>query len=136
MSILDLSQFICGFEQDRRLYAPLQFTWCGTCDFGQRFRTIYPGFVLWHTGRFFSDASRPPKPYSSPKPLVGWSSQVFGEKTDREQAVLILQGIDNAHTDNGVYLIHQRLKTRAFATADSWWTTIQIFLLRVAQASY
>ena len=137
---VDLSQFLmyAALNKDRRLYTPLR-------DFAVRHLILdnssdpyTRGFVLWRYREGSSpDASGTTEALRLAQSL--WlGSQVFGDKTDREQAVLILQGYTrHAHTDNGVWLIRNyfNLKTRAFATNSFLVDYDPDFLREVAQAT-
>lgn len=137
---VDLSQFLTYvvMQKDRRLYTPLR-------DFAAR-RLILNnssdpytrGFVLWR----YREGSSPDASGTTEALRLAQSfwlgSQVFGDKSDREQAVLILQGyIRHAHTDNGVWLIRNyfNLETRAFATNSFLVGYDPDFLREVAQAT-
>lgn len=137
---VDLSQFLAyaALNKDRRLYTPLR-------DFAVRHLILdnssdpyTRGFVLWRYREGSSpDASGTTEALRLAQSL--WlGSQVFGDKTDRELAVLILQGYTrHAHTDNGVWLIRNyfNLKTRAFATNSFLVDYDPDFLREVAQAT-
>jgi hypothetical protein len=137
---VDLSQFLAyaALKKDRRLYAPLR-------NFAVRHLIVdnssdpyTRGFVLWRYREGSSpDASGTTEALRLAQSL--WlGSQVFGDRTDRERAVLLLQGyIRHAHTDNGVWLIRNyfNLKTRTFATNSFLVGYDPDFLGEVAQAT-
>jgi hypothetical protein len=137
---VDLSQFLAyaALNKDRRLYTPLR-------DFAVRHLILKNssdpytwGFVIWRYREGSSpDASGTTEALRLAESL--WlGSQVFGDRTDREQAVLILKGYTrHAHTDNGFWLIRNyfNLKTRTFATNSFLVGYDPDFLHEVAQAT-
>ncbi len=137
---VDLTQLLtyAALNKDRRLYIPLR-------DFAVRHLIVdngsdpyTRGFVIWR----YREGS-PPDASGTTEALrlahsLWLGNQVFGDKSDRERAVLILKGYaQHAHTDNGVWLIRNyfNLKTRTFATNSFLVGYDPDFLREVAQAT-
>lgn len=118
---VDLSQILmyAALKKDRRLYFPLRDFAIRNLIIDKQSDPYTRGFVLWRY-----QPGNPPDASGTTEALrlaesLWLGSQVFGENSDRNQAILILKGYArHAHTDHQVWLIRNyfNLQTRAFAT--------------------
>lgn len=119
---VDLSQILmyAALKKDRRLYFPLRDFAIRNLIINKQSDPYTRGFVLWRY-----QPGNPPDASGTTEALrlaesLWLGSQVFGEPSDRAQAILILKGYArHAHVDDHqVWLIRNyfNLQTRAFAT--------------------
>ncbi len=118
---VDLSQILiyAALNKDRRLYAPLRDFAVRNLIVDQKSDPYTRGFVLWRYRQ-----GTPPDASGTTEALrlaesLWLGSQAFGDKNDRDRAVLVLQGYTrHAQIDHQVWLIRNyfNLQTRAFAT--------------------
>lgn len=108
-----------ALKKDRRLYAPLRDFAVRNLIIDNKSDPYTRGFVLWRY-----QPGKPPDASGTTEALrlaesLWLGSQVFGNQSDRNLAMLVLKGyVRHAHTDHQVWLIRNyfNLQTRAFAT--------------------
>ncbi len=150
---VDLSQILmyAALKKDRRLYSPLRDFAIKNLIIDKQSDPYTRGFVLWRY-----QPGNPPDASGTTEALrlaesLWLGSQVFGDGSDRDRAILLLKGYArHAHTDHQVWLIRNyfNLQTRAFATnsflvgydpdllQDVGEATGDVTLQAVAQKSY
>lgn len=137
---VDVSQILiyAALKKDRRLYAPLRDFAVRNLIVDKKSDPYTRGFVLWR----YQQGS-PPDASGTTEALrlaegMWLGSQVFGENSDRDRALLILEGYArHAHADHKIWLIRNyfNLQTRAFATNSFLVGYDPDFLREVAQAT-
>ncbi len=137
---IDFSQILvyAAGKKDRRLYTPLRDFAVRNLIIDKHSDPYTQGFVLWR----YQEGSAPDASGTTEALRLAqglWlGSQVFGDNSDREKAVLILQGYArHAQIDHKVWLIRNyfNLQTRAFANNSFLVGYDPDFLHEVAQAT-
>lgn len=137
---VDFSQSLlyAALNRDRKLYTTLREFIVKHLIIDNPSDPYTRGFVLWRYREGSpADASGTTEALRLAQSL--WlGSQVFGDKGDRDQAILILKGYTrHANTDNGIWLIRNyfNFQTRAFANNSFLVDYDPDFLHEVAQAT-